>query len=120
MVKDLDYYMSLDYDIAVRDLEDNEGGGVLAYYMDLPFILGDGDTKEEAIRDLKNAFKAYVISSLKHNDKIVEPKHINASKRINITIPAYLLEKIDEYAKKHSLSRSAFLQFASRQAMGLG
>jgi hypothetical protein len=31
MIKDLNYYMSLDYDIAVRDLEDNEGGWILAF-----------------------------------------------------------------------------------------
>ena len=70
MIKDLKYYMLLDYDIVVRDLTDKEGGGVLAYYIDLPFIMGDGDTKSEA----RNAQK---------------------SKRINITLPNDLLNKID-------------------------
>lgn len=119
MIKDLDYYLSLDYDIAIRDLEDYEGGGVLAYYVDLPFILGDGETKNEAIKDVKKAFRAYAISALKHKEVILEPKSTQASKRINITIPTYLLKKIDEYTKKHHISRSAFLQQASRQIIGL-
>jgi predicted RNase H-like HicB family nuclease len=119
MIKDLEYYMSLNYDIAVRDLDENEGGGVLAYYIDIPFIVGDGETKEEALNDLKEAFRAYVVSSLKHGDRVIEPKQANMSKRINITLPNYLLEQIDKYAKNHHMSRSAFLQQASRQILSL-
>jgi len=110
MIKDLKYYIALDYDIAARDLEENEGGGVLAYYIDLPFIMGDGNTKDEAIEDLKNAFKSYVVVSLKHQDRIVEPKDAQKSKRINITLPADLLNLIDEFSKSHNISRSLFLQ----------
>ncbi len=117
MIKDLKYYMLLDYDIAVRDLEVDEGGGVLAYYLDLPHIIGDGDTKDEAIEDLKNAFKSYVIVSLKNKDRILEPKEQQKSKRINITFPNDLLNMIDDFAKKHHLTRSAFLQQASRQVL---
>lgn len=119
MIKDLEYYMSLNYDIAVRDLDENEGGGVLAYYIDVSFIVGDGETKEEALDDLKEAFRAYVASSLKHGDRVIEPKQANMSKRINITLPNYLLEQIDKYTKKHHMSRSAFLQQASRQILSL-
>jgi len=119
MIKDLEYYMSLDYDIAIRDLDENEGGGILAYYIDIPFVAGDGETKEEALDDLREAFHAYVASSLKNGDRIVEPKQATMSKRINITLPNYLLEQIDKYTKKHHISRSAFLQQASRQILSL-
>jgi len=104
MIKDLKYYMSLDYDIAVRDLEENEGGGVLAYFIDLPFIMGDGNNKDEAIEDLKNAFKSYVVVSLKHQDRILEPKDGQKSKRINITLPTDLLNLIDDFTKSHNHS----------------
>jgi predicted RNase H-like HicB family nuclease len=117
MIKDLEYYLALDYDIAVRELDESEGGGFVAYYIDLPFILGDGSTKDEAIKDVKSAFKAYIMSALKHNDKIIEPKDANMTKRINITLPNYLLEKIDEYAKNYHMSRSAFIQQASKKLL---
>ena len=104
MIKDLKYYMSLDYDIAVRDLEENEGGGVLAYFIDLPFIMGDGNNKDEAIEDLKSAFKSYVVVSLKHQDRILEPKDGQKSKRINITLPTDLLNLIDDFTKSHNHS----------------
>jgi len=31
------------------------------------------------------------------------------TKRINITIPLYALEQIDNYAKSHNINRSTFL-----------
>jgi predicted RNase H-like HicB family nuclease len=117
MIKDLEYYTALDYDIAVRVLDENEGGGFLAYYVDMPFIMGDGETKEEAIKDVKSAFAVYVTSALKHNDRIVEPKHQIMAKRLNITIPNYLLEKIDAYTKNNNITRSAFIQQASKQLL---
>ena len=117
MIKDLEYYTALDYDISVRVLDENEGSGFLAYYVDMPFIMGDGETKEEAIKDVKSAFEAYVTSALKHNDRIVEPKHQTMAKRLNITIPNYLLEKIDAYTKNNNITRSAFIQQASKQLL---
>jgi metal-responsive CopG/Arc/MetJ family transcriptional regulator len=39
------------------------------------------------------------------------------TKRINITLPNYLLEKIDEYAKNYHMSRSAFIQQASKKLL---
>ena len=56
--------------------------------------MGDGETKEEAIKDLKNALRAYVTVSLKNKDRIIEPKELQKSKRINITFLADLLSKI--------------------------
>lgn len=117
MIKDLEYYKALDYDIGVRVLDENEGGGFLAYYVDIPFIMGDGETKEDAIEDVRRAFEVYVVSALKHNDRIAEPKHQAMAKRLNITIPNYLLEKIDAYAKNHNITRSAFIQQASKQLL---
>ena len=117
MIKDFDYYMSLDYDIALRELDESEGGGILAYYVDIPSIMGDGESKEEAIKDVKEAFKAYIKVSLKHKDRIIEPKESGRSKRINVTIPNDLLKKIDEFVKSHNTTRSAFLQQASRKIL---
>ena len=45
---------------------------------------------------------------------IVEPKK---SKKINITLPSDLLDKIDDFVKKHNISRSTFLQQASREVL---
>ena len=56
------------------------------------------------IKDLKNAFKSYVVVSLKHQDRILEPKDGQKSKRINITLPTDLLNLIDNFTKSHNHS----------------
>ena len=99
MIKDKDYYLSLDYDIIVDKISESDGGGYFAYYKDIPTIMGDGESIDEAIEDVKSAFKSFVEVSLKNRDLIPEPRNINKSKRVNVTIPSYLLNKIDEYVK---------------------
>jgi len=39
------------------------------------------------------------------------------TKRVNITLPESELEAIDDYARRHSMSRSAFLLEAAKRAM---
>ena len=41
-MKNKAYYLNLEYGIATRKLSVEEGGGILAYYTDLPFIAGMG------------------------------------------------------------------------------
>jgi len=117
MMKNRDYYMNLEYGIATRKLTVQEGGGILAYYIDFPFVAGDGSSIEEAITDVKSAFGCYLDVALEKGDSITEPSHLNKTKRINITIPLYALEKIDKYVKSHDINRSTFLvQSALKEA----
>jgi len=108
-MKNKAYYLSLEYGIATRKLSPEEGGGILAYYTDLPFIAGDGESIGEAIEDAKSAFACYLDVALEKGDSIKEPSHLMKTKRINITIPIYALEQIDNYAKNHNMNRSTFL-----------
>ena len=41
------------------------------------------------------------------------------AEKINITLPKFLLSRIDNYAKAHGISRSGFLALAAQQAMRL-
>jgi predicted RNase H-like HicB family nuclease len=109
MMKTKAYYLSLEYGIATRKLTEEEGGGILAYYVDLPFIAGDGENMEEAITDAKSAFECYIEVALEKGDAIQEPSHLIKRKRINITVPLYALEQIDNYVKSHNTTRSTFL-----------
>lgn len=109
MMKNKAYYLNLEYGIATRKLSEEEGGGLLAYYTDLPFIAGDGESIEEAITDAKSAFACYLDVALEKGETIKEPSHLMKTKRINITVPLYALEKIDNYAKSHNINRSTFL-----------
>jgi antitoxin HicB len=54
-------------------LGDDEGGGFLIEYPDLPGCLSDGDTPEEALHNGRDAAKAYLLSCVKHGDPIPKP-----------------------------------------------
>ena|SRR5436305_1064263 len=45
-------------------------------------------------------------------------KYLGRAEKINITVPARLLHRIDEYAQRHGETRSGFLTRAAVQAMG--
>ena len=108
-MKNINYYLDLDYEIIIRKIPLEDGGGYFAYYKDFKGVMGDGENIEEAMSDVKSAFSCYLDVALKNSEEIKEPSHLIQTKRINITVPIYALEKIDKYAKSHNINRSAFL-----------
>jgi predicted RNase H-like HicB family nuclease len=115
-LKTIDEYMKLDYEIVIRALSEDEGGGWFAYYKDFKGVMGDAETPEEAIKDVRNAFKAFVENALANGDSIPMPSsHQPKAVRLNITIPEDELEVIDKYAKSRGMSRSGLIQAATKQ-----
>lgn len=56
--------------------------------------------------------------ALEKGDVVKEPSHLIKMKRINITIPLYTLEQIDNYAKSHNINRSTFLVESALKSLG--
>jgi predicted RNase H-like HicB family nuclease len=54
MNKSIEYYMTLNYEVKTEKIPTEEGGGWTAWIPLLGeyFCVGDGDTEEEAIKDL--------------------------------------------------------------------
>lgn len=73
MIKNLEYYMSLPYEVIIRPLAKEEGSGYFARYKDFPFVMGDGETETQALEDVKKAFKGAIMVMLENNDTIPEP-----------------------------------------------
>lgn len=46
----------MEYPVVIRPLSEDEGGGYLAVYPDLPGCMSDGETPEEALRNAQAAF----------------------------------------------------------------
>ena len=109
-MKDLNYYLNLSYEIIVRKIDEEDGGGYLARYKDFPYIMGDGDTEAEAIDDVKKAFKFVIETDLKEGKYIKEPVSNEAKERINITMPKSLIADIDRV----TTNRSQFIAEAAR------
>lgn len=113
MKKDLSYYLNLPYEIIVRKLTDDEGGGYFAYYKDFKGIMGDGESEAEAIADVKEAFKGAIEVMIEMGDFICEPASEEKRVRVNVSLPKSLLDAIDRV----SSNRSAFLTKAANMAL---
>jgi predicted RNase H-like HicB family nuclease len=109
MIKNKEYYLSVNYDIIVDELSKDDGGGYFAYYKDIPSVMGDGRTKDEAVQDVKNAFESFVQVSIKNRDAIPEPQKIHKVERINITMPKDKLIALDLFVKKNNTNRSKII-----------
>ncbi len=109
---------------------------------DLPGCFSAGDTLDEAIEMAKEAIDAHVELLIEGGEGIPErqpialhqsspeyegavwalvdvpvERYLGPAEKINITVPALVLCRIDEYAKRHGESRSGFLTRAALDAM---
>ena len=117
-MKSKEYYLEQDYEIVVRKLTPEDGGGYFAYYKDFKGVMGDGENMEEAMVDVKSAFGCYLDVALEKGEEVKEPSYLSRSKRINITIPLTVLNKIDDYVKDHNTNRSSFFKESALKAIG--
>jgi len=74
-MKNLDYYMSLEYKVEIITIPEEVGGGVVARIPKLGkyAFLGDGETIEEAMDNLNNIKRELFTSYLKLGIEIPEP-----------------------------------------------
>ncbi|WP_407648386.1 type II toxin-antitoxin system HicB family antitoxin [Aliidongia dinghuensis] len=57
------------------------------------------------------------ISTRNHRTLSLQCKYVGRTEKINITIPGYILAKVDDYAKSLGLTRSGFLVQATERAI---
>lgn len=109
---------------------------------DLPGCFSAGDSLEHAIEMAREAIDGFVEIVMEDGGSIPDPqplsvhqvdpdlagavwavidvpveKYLGPAQRINVTVPAVLLERIDRYANAHGESRSGFLVRAAQQVM---
>lgn len=64
---------TLKYPAILRPLTDEEGGGYLIEFPDLPGCIADGETIEEAIHEGEDAVRSWLETAKAFGDPIPEP-----------------------------------------------
>lgn len=124
----------------VLHTDDGQRYGVIV--PDLPGCFSGGDSLDEALDSVLEAIDLHVETLLEDGDSLparqplsvhqsnpdyargvwavvdapVE-KYFGPAEKINITVPRVILSRIDDYARRHGMSRSGFLVEAARSAM---
>jgi antitoxin HicB len=65
--------MKLEYAVRIERLADNDGGGYLATVPDLPGCMSDGETPEEALKNVQDAIASWIEAAKEWKLDIPEP-----------------------------------------------
>jgi len=128
------------YPIAIEPSNNDSAWGVS--FPDLPGCFSAGDTLDEAMVMAKEAASLWIEYEMDQGRSIPEPGKIEtyrkkreykgwvwgiieidpasldtAVERVNITVPARVLRRIDRWATEHGKARSTFLVEAAMRAM---
>lgn len=108
-----------DYPLNIRPLSEEEGGGILVTFPDLPGCMADGETPEEAIADARGAFDCWMTAHIEDGRPIPEPGGaLGGSGKFITRVPKSLHAKLATRAKQEGVSlKSLVLSFI---AEGLG
>jgi len=123
-------------------LHTDDGRRYGATVPDLPGCFSGGDDLDEALESVREAIDLHVEGLLEEGAAVPErqpiadhqanpdyagglwavvdvpvEKYLGPAEKINITVPRLVLQRIDDYARRHGQSRSGFLVEAARAAM---
>lgn len=65
--------MRLEYTVHIDPLPESDGGGYLALVPDLPGCMSDGETPEEALRNVQEAIASWIESARAWDQEIPKP-----------------------------------------------
>jgi antitoxin HicB len=65
--------MKLDYAVRIERLAESDGGGYLAIVPDLPGCMSDGETPEEALKNVQEAIASWIAAAKEWKQDIPKP-----------------------------------------------
>lgn len=111
-IKSLDYYMNLPYNFLIRPISDESGNYYYGQVLELDGCQSDGDTFEEASRNLREAMEGWLSVKLEHGDHIPEPVNDdNYSGKFIVRVPKSLHKRLAIEAQKEGISLNQYLVY---------
>ena len=98
----------LDYPLIMRRLTDEEGGGYLIEFPDLPGCISDGETPEEALRNGLDALRCW-LEAMREAGRAVPPPPQGMS---YLPLPTGVRSWIEHEAEASGMSTEIFLLMA--------
>ncbi|MEW6622532.1 MAG: type II toxin-antitoxin system HicB family antitoxin [Bacillota bacterium] len=118
MAKDLDYYASLEYEIRLRKLTEEDGSGWFLEIPLLPGCMADGDTVEEALANLNDAKKNWIETALELGRIIPEPNAEDFSGQLRVRMPKSLHRTLSQMAKEENVSLNQLIIYHLSKGIG--
>ena len=107
MMKTLDDYMRLNYRMEV--VENEDGGGFVVSYPELPGCITYGQTIESAAANALEAKKAWLETAIASGTEISEPDSLeDYSGQFKLRIPRSLHRSLSEHSKREGISMNQY------------
>jgi antitoxin HicB len=108
-----------DYPFTIRPLSEDEGGGYLIEFPDVPGCLSDGETPEEAIANGRDALKCCLLTLKEFGDPIPKPCSSSAaSGQWRQRVPKTLHARLAERAKQEGVSLNTLVTAMIAEGLG--
>ena len=108
---------TIDYPFEVRPLPEEEGGGYLITFPDLPGCISDGETPQEAIKNGLDAAASWLKTAREFNDPIPKPNESSSGKFVT-RVPKSLHTRLITRAKQEGVSMNALVTAYLAEALG--
>jgi len=106
-----------DYPFTIRPLTDDEGGGYLIEYPDIPGCMSDGETPEEAIVNGRDALKCCLLALKEFGDPI-PGTFASASGQWRQRVPKTLHAHLVERARREGVSLNTLVTAMIAEGLG--
>lgn len=107
------------YPFTIRPLPADEGGGYQIEFPDIPGVMSDGVTPDEAIRNGRDALKAAILTLREFGDRVPAPGAVStASGQWRQRVPKSLHARLIDRARQEGVSLNMLV--TSMIAEGLG
>lgn len=103
-MKKLEDYMKIPYRIEMELIPQSEGGGILARIPLLKGCMSDGETYDEAAKNLEDAKREWFSYMLEHDYEIPEPTDELYSGKFTLRVPKTLHKQLAERANEEGVS----------------
>lgn len=107
----------IEYPFELRPLEEDEGGGWLITFPDLPGCMSDGETPEEAIANGRDAVAAWIKAAEEAGREVPRPGELPSGKFI-ARIPRSLHARMTARAKQEGVSMNALVSAFLAEGLG--
>lgn len=115
----MEYKDTLNYPFEIRPLTDEEGGGWLITFPDLPGCMSDGETVQEAVENGRDAALAWLRVAEERSLPIPEPGSGGASGRFNLRLPKSLHTRLTALARGEGVSLNTLVVTYVAQCAGI-
>lgn len=106
------------YPFLVRRLADDEGGGYLVEYTDVPYCIADGKTAEEAIHHGRTALEACLVTIAESGHEVPAPGYKGSSGQWRQRVPRSLHARLVERAQREGVSLNTLVTALIAEGMG--